>query len=181
MVLKTTKEKKFYVGCKGYPGCKHAIWFPNSTKDATVTKQVCGTCRNRGRVFLIQASFDPTQIPPSSPEHITGCVFCDGPLGQMVSRRGNDVAPQAPVRDNNQQRQQYARQPQQPPQRPQQRQNNSPPHRNQDVLGKRPRPGPVNGGNNTDAPHCNCGLPCRMFTCKQGDNAGTFLSNSNTI
>lgn len=42
MVLRTKKDGKgFFLGCRGYPNCNNAIWFPSSVKQATVTDELC--------------------------------------------------------------------------------------------------------------------------------------------
>lgn len=42
MVLRTKKNGKgFFLGCRGYPNCNNAIWFPSSVKQATVTDELC--------------------------------------------------------------------------------------------------------------------------------------------
>jgi DNA topoisomerase-3 len=188
MSLRTTKENKYYIGCKGYPNCKHAIWFPSSAKNVGVTTRKCGTCRGRGTVFLLQMTFDQSQIPPSIPEMLTTCVFCDDRLSQLVSRRGNDGARPPPgevaIHRNNNRSPPMSRAPQQQQQQMRNNQQRSPPmgrgqQQQNEVLGKRPRPGPAPRGNDSGgAPNCNCGQPCRMFVCKQGANEGTvYIAN----
>ena len=58
MVLRTKKDGKgFYLGCKGYPSCNNAIWFPSSIKQATVTDEYCENV-----IFQIEFFFNFSKI-----------------------------------------------------------------------------------------------------------------------
>jgi hypothetical protein len=54
MVLRTKKEGKgFYIGCRSYPECKRAVWFPSGVLDVTTTSEYCQkVCFKRSFLFF---------------------------------------------------------------------------------------------------------------------------------
>jgi DNA topoisomerase III len=42
MVLRTKKDGKgYYIGCRSYPECKRAVWFPSGVLEASLTNETC--------------------------------------------------------------------------------------------------------------------------------------------
>ncbi|RNA12480.1 DNA topoisomerase 3-alpha isoform X1 [Brachionus plicatilis] len=77
MVLRTKKDGKgFYLGCRGYPSCNNAIWFPSSIKQATATDEYCQNCHPK-RVKKIRFKLERTAINFTIPADYTTCVVCD--------------------------------------------------------------------------------------------------------
>jgi hypothetical protein len=46
MVLRTKKDGKgYYIGCRSYPECKRAVWFPSGVLEASLTNETCQQVR----------------------------------------------------------------------------------------------------------------------------------------
>ncbi|XP_022093607.1 DNA topoisomerase 3-alpha-like [Acanthaster planci] len=84
MVLKEKKEGGWMVSCTGYPACKAAVWFPAAILEASVSDEVCQTCKP-GPVKKIQFKFKRGSVPAMMPTEYTGCVGgCDAMLKEAL-------------------------------------------------------------------------------------------------
>ena len=88
MVVKQGKEGNFYIGCKGFPSCRTAIWMPKSITSVEVTSDKCLNCSTRlESVFKtkFKISRDGTFLPSHiQSEHVT-CIFCDTDFNEIFS------------------------------------------------------------------------------------------------
>ncbi len=85
MRLKRTRNAKFMVGCSGYPNCRHTVWLPSATVDASVLTAAreasCPRCQARGAcVHRIELTLPRSMLPAPSP----GVPRPDGANGRCL-------------------------------------------------------------------------------------------------
>ncbi|KAG5832859.1 hypothetical protein ANANG_G00295660 [Anguilla anguilla] len=86
MVLKTKKDGvgKFLT-CMGYPGCKTAVWFPDSVQEVSRDEAVCPTCQPNP-VHMLKFKFKRGSLPPTMPLEFVGCIGgCDDTLREVLN------------------------------------------------------------------------------------------------
>ncbi|XP_028670259.1 DNA topoisomerase 3-alpha [Erpetoichthys calabaricus] len=85
MVLRAKKDGKgFYLSCTGYPGCRVAVWFPDSVLEVSRDESVCPTCRPHP-VQMMKFKFKRGSLPPTMPLEFVGCIGgCDEMLNEIL-------------------------------------------------------------------------------------------------
>ncbi|XP_039630894.1 DNA topoisomerase 3-alpha [Polypterus senegalus] len=85
MVLRAKKDGKgFYLSCTGYPGCRMAVWFPDSVLEVSRDEGVCPTCRPHP-VQMMKFKFKRGSLPPTMPLEFVGCIGgCDEMLNEIL-------------------------------------------------------------------------------------------------
>ncbi|CAG9137322.1 unnamed protein product [Plutella xylostella] len=86
---------RLYVGCAGYPACRHALWLPPLVKDATLTEDTCPQC---GPDFkLVELSWSNNSVQHLYPAGHRACLGgCDPRLLAVLGAR--PPRPVAPAR-----------------------------------------------------------------------------------
>ncbi|XP_058851749.1 DNA topoisomerase 3-alpha isoform X1 [Acipenser ruthenus] len=85
MALKRKKDGKgFFLSCMGYPGCKAAVWFPESVLEVSRDESVCPTCRPHP-VQRLKFKFKRGSLPPAMPLEFVSCIGgCDEMLREIL-------------------------------------------------------------------------------------------------
>ncbi|EFC39978.1 predicted protein [Naegleria gruberi] len=79
VVRQRKNDTSLYIGCKGFPNCKSAVWLPKSIEKADLTTEKCNRCSTRSdTVYRLKFTFaQGTLLPPGVNREHTTCVFCD--------------------------------------------------------------------------------------------------------
>uniref|UniRef100_A0A8D0L3H9 DNA topoisomerase n=1 Tax=Sphenodon punctatus TaxID=8508 RepID=A0A8D0L3H9_SPHPU len=93
MVLKSKKNGGFYLSCMGYPGCRSAVWFPDSVLEVSKDESVCPVCKP-SPVHRLKFKFKRGSVPPLLPLEFVGCIGgCDETLREILDLRYLHRAP----------------------------------------------------------------------------------------